>query len=221
MKEAKKIVVIGAGGHARETRFLIEELNQAEPKYQFIGYLVSDLAALGEYDSRDEVLGDFSWFKKINEPIAAAIGIGNPKHRLKVVREIRSLTDKVDFPVLIHPNVVYDPNSCWFEEGVIICSHCSLTVNIHVKKYAYINRSCAIGHEAVIGEGCVINPLSSISGGVIIGDGCLIGTGAIILQYIKIGENATVGAGACVTKDVEPGTTVVGIPARPLRSQQE
>jgi serine O-acetyltransferase len=49
-----------------------------------------------------------------------------------------------------------------------------------------------------------------------IGDGVLVGTGAQILQYINIGENAVVGSGACVVKDVEPGITVVGIPAKPL-----
>ena len=56
-----------------------------------------------------------------------------------------------------------------------------------------------------------------MSGGVRIEDGCLIGTGATILQYLHIGEGATVGSGAVVTKNVEPGVTVVGIPAKPLR----
>jgi len=43
-----------------------------------------------------------------------------------------------------------------------------------------------------------------------------IGSGATILGGIRIGAGATVGAGAVVTKDVAPGATVVGNPARPL-----
>jgi UDP-2-acetamido-3-amino-2,3-dideoxy-glucuronate N-acetyltransferase len=43
-----------------------------------------------------------------------------------------------------------------------------------------------------------------------------IGSGATILGGIRIGAGATVGAGAVVTRDVEPGETVAGNPARPL-----
>lgn len=46
--------------------------------------------------------------------------------------------------------------------------------------------------------------------------GCSIGAGACILPGIEIGEEATVGAGAVVTRNVAPGTTVVGNPARLL-----
>lgn len=41
-----------------------------------------------------------------------------------------------------------------------------------------------------------------------------IGSGAIIMCGVEIGENALVGAGALVTRDVPPGATVVGVPAR-------
>lgn len=47
--------------------------------------------------------------------------------------------------------------------------------------------------------------------------GASIGSGATILGGVRIGHGATVGAGAVVTKDVAPGVTVAGNPARPLR----
>ena len=48
--------------------------------------------------------------------------------------------------------------------------------------------------------------------------GASIGAGAVILPGITIGARAMVGAGSVVTRDVEPGTIVVGNPARFLRS---
>ena len=48
--------------------------------------------------------------------------------------------------------------------------------------------------------------------------GAGIGSGATILGGVRIGAGATVGAGAVVVRDVEPGATVVGNPARPLPS---
>lgn len=47
-------------------------------------------------------------------------------------------------------------------------------------------------------------------------EGAYIGAGAVIAGPVTVGSGATVGANAVVTKDVEPGITVVGIPARPV-----
>lgn len=47
--------------------------------------------------------------------------------------------------------------------------------------------------------------------------GASIGAGAVILPGITIGRRAMVGAGAVVTKDVEPGSLVMGNPARHVR----
>jgi UDP-2-acetamido-3-amino-2,3-dideoxy-glucuronate N-acetyltransferase len=41
-----------------------------------------------------------------------------------------------------------------------------------------------------------------------------IGSGAVILAGVRIGAGALVGAGAVVTRDVPPGETVAGVPAR-------
>ena len=47
--------------------------------------------------------------------------------------------------------------------------------------------------------------------------GASIGSGSTILGGVVIGERAMVGAGSVVTRDVEPGTTVAGNPARPVK----
>lgn len=47
-------------------------------------------------------------------------------------------------------------------------------------------------------------------------DGVSIGANATILPGVRLGRGCVVGAGAVVTKDVPPGVTVAGCPAREL-----
>lgn len=52
-----------------------------------------------------------------------------------------------------------------------------------------------------------------------IGNDTWIGHGAIIMPGVTIGNGAVVGSGAVVTKDVEPYTIVVGVPAKLVRKR--
>lgn len=52
-------------------------------------------------------------------------------------------------------------------------------------------------------------------------DNCRIGPGAVLLPGVKVGPDAIVGAGAVVSRDVQPGTLVLGVPARFARNLRE
>ncbi|MBS1801645.1 MAG: acetyltransferase [Acidobacteria bacterium] len=213
----KRIAIIGAGGFARELAWMLEDISaaisQESSRYETVGFLVSDANRIGPYDS--PVLGDFSWLES-NRVDALAIGIGTPAVRLKLAEELKRRFPHIAWPALVHPNVKWQQRTMQVGEGVIVCAGNIVTVNVQFEPFCMVNLSCTIGHEAVIGRGCVLNPTVNISGGVELGSGVLVGTGAQILQYVKIGDGATIGAGAVVNKDVSPGTTVVGIPAKEL-----
>ena len=63
-----------------------------------------------------------------------------------------------------------------------------------------------IGADVTVGHRAVIH-------GATLEDGCLVGIGAIVLNGVTVGAGALVAAGSVVTKDVPPGTLVMGTPA--------
>jgi acetyltransferase-like isoleucine patch superfamily enzyme len=57
-----------------------------------------------------------------------------------------------------------------------------------------------------------------VGGLVTLGDRVKVGLGAVILPHVTVGSDARIGAGAVVTKDIPPGETWVGNPARRLHT---
>lgn len=119
---------------------------------------------------------------------------------------------------------------------------------VEVQKNAVIGARCKISSHSFICEGVTIEDEVFVGHGVMfindpfpratvagqlqteadwrvvptrIGRGASIGSGATILCGITIGEKAMIGAGAVVTRDVAPGATVAGVPARVLLHSSE
>jgi acetyltransferase-like isoleucine patch superfamily enzyme len=57
------------------------------------------------------------------------------------------------------------------------------------------------------------------TGEVVVGERAMIGASAIVLPGVEIGADASVAANSLVTRDVEPGETVAGVPARSMSSE--
>jgi maltose O-acetyltransferase len=117
--------------------------------------------------------------------------------------------------------------------------YCDYGYNIQIGRDTFVNFGCIFLDVAsiVLGNNCQVGPSVQIytadhprdaqlrregyeSGVPIhIGNNVWLGGGSIILPGVSIGDDVIVGAGSVVTRDVPSGVTVVGNPARLLRSK--
>jgi serine O-acetyltransferase len=138
--------------------------------------------------------------------------------------------------VLLHRLAHWSWRRGWYLAGRSISQFGRLVTGIEIHPGARIGKRLFIDHGmgCVIGETAVIGDDVTLYHGVTLGgvslekakrhptleDGVIVGSGAQILGPITVGTGARVGANAVVLKDVAPGVTMVGIPARQALPRQ-
>ena len=80
-----------------------------------------------------------------------------------------------------------------------------------------IDNLVQIGHNVRIGRHCIIAGQVGISGSVVLGNFVALGGNAGIADHVTIGDGARVGGFGGVMRDIPPGETQIGIPARPFK----
>ena len=146
----------------------------------------------------------------------AVIAVANTKDRNRIA--IRCENEGVRPWSVVAENVV-QMDDVKIGAGAILSPFVTLTSNIKIGKHFHANLYSYVEHDCVVGDFVTFAPGVKCNGNVHIGDYAYIGSGAVIKQGtpespLRIGEGAVIGMGAVVTKDVLPGETVIGNPAR-------
>ena len=83
--------------------------------------------------------------------------------------------------------------------------------------FSYLG-DATIGEEVNIGAGTITCNFDGVrKNPTQIGNGVFIGSDTMLVAPVTLGDGARTGAGAVVTKNVQPDTLVVGVPARAIR----
>lgn len=219
MRKVRSVVIIGAGGHAREVLDIFDARRELGDSVEVLGYLVDpEFASPGTLVNGLPILGGLDWLKDNSDATAAICGVGAPHLRRDLVA--RASEFDVQWINAIHPSVIM---SRWVElgSGVVIAAGCILTNQITVYDHVHLNLDCTVSHDVRIEPFVTVSPGVHISGSVKIQTGAYIGTGANIIEKRTIGEWSVTGAGAVVNADVPPNATAVGVPAKVIKTRQQ
>lgn len=200
------ILIIGAGGQGQIVADIFRTLC---PRGE-LAFLDDDRRHHGLTYVDTPVLGSLSAIGEL-EHDAVVVALGNNAVRARVFAQLEAAGEQ--FAVAIHPRSIVARDVA-IGGGTMISAGAIVNTGTVVGDNAIINTGATVDHHTVIGDHVHIAPGVHMGGEVRIGEGALVGIGAVVLPRVSIGAWSTVGAGAVVTKDVAPGTTVFGVPAR-------
>lgn len=206
-------MIIGAGPHAK----VIVDILIQNHEYELIG-LVDAKEKKGflglEVIGGDECLTDL-YATGVSK---AFIAIGNNKIREALFIKVR----KIGFEIVnaISKEAVLS-NEVSVGNGVAVMPGAIINVDTVIGDGCIINTNASVDHDGRIEDFVHIAPGCAVAGSVSIGKGTFCGCGCRIIDGISIGHHVTIGAGAVVINNIDANSTVVGVPAKYIRKEEE
>ncbi|HJV25443.1 MAG TPA: acetyltransferase [Aromatoleum sp.] len=214
---SRPLVIYGAGGFGREVLQVVRDINDARPRtWDPIGFAVDQAFASTSLVQGLPVVGSVDWLAQHPE-VEVVIAIGSPAARRHIVRRVVQEAGN-RFATLLHPHA-WLGQDVRVGEGSVICAGALVTTDISIGSHVHVNIGATIGHDAVLKDFVTLNPSVNVSGNVQLAEGVEVGTGSVLLPKVSVGEWAIVGAGAVVTKEVPADATVVGAPAKVIKTR--
>lgn len=203
-----RLIVIGAGGHAR---VLIDVARAA-------GFApVAALDPIGEGTCNGvEVLGGDDTAHRLfaDGHRQGVIAIGDNRLRAKLGKWLEGIGFKL--PSIVHPSAIVSA-SAEIGDGTVVMPLGVINASATVGRLAIVNTAAVIEHDCRIGDGVHVAPGCRLGGTVWVGEGALIGIGSVIRPEARVGAFAIIGAGSIVIEDIEAAQVAIGSPARAMR----
>ena len=216
-RQGGDLVLIGAGGFARETAQAVHALNRSGAAWRLLGYLDDNPARHGQVIDGTVVLGGRDRIEYLPDA-SFVVCTGRPSNyvsRLKIVDDLGLPCER--YATIVHPSAAVSPSSS-VGPGSVLLAHVTLTAAVTVGAHVAIMPHVTLTHDDVIEEFVTIASGVCVGGGARVCRGAYLGAGALIGANRTVGNFSLVGMGAVVTHDVPASEVWAGVPAQRLRA---
>lgn len=204
----KEVFIINAAGYGRTVASLAESDAAYGVEWTIKGMLDSR-SELHRPDEGLPIVGTpFTHRYEPGQIIVCALG--DPKMREEYSRPL--MEQGADFMNLT-PDL-HRSKGVTIAGGGIFERNTMIGADSHLGRFVLMHSFSVVGHDVTVGSYTTIGCFSFIGGGAVIGNSVMIYPHVSILPGVKIGDGARIGAGSVVMRDVPPGVTVMGNPAK-------
>lgn len=209
----RELLLVGAGGLAREAAEAVRATNAALPTWSLLGFLDDDPAKHGTLIGGVRVLDAV---EAVHEHPDAQVLLcpGRPDNYVsrRLLADRLGLGDE-RYATVVHPTATVG-TTCELGVGSVLLAHADLTADVFVGRHVVIMPQVVLTHDVRIDDWATIAAGVRLGGGCHVEQGAYLGSGACLREGIAVGEWAMVGMGSVVTRDVPAERLWFGAPAR-------
>ena len=216
-----KAVILGAGIAGRLYLDTLSDCPESGT-VEIVGFIDDNPELQGRQVSGIPVLGTYTQLPELIERHnIEGIFVAYSDHLMRLREERFNQCRELGLkPInIIHPSAVISP-SVSIGEGVLIGKGVMIDLKVKIGDNCSIHRGSTIGEYSVLEENVWFAGGVNLAAFVTVGKNTMFGTGANTIARCHIGRDAIVGAGAVVINDVPDGVTVVGVPARIIKTRE-
>jgi len=207
--ERRKVIVVGAGGHARVVTSLLRLMSDVE----VVGVADRTSSTIGERIGHTKIVTTFDDLPEFlrSGVTWAALAMGDNQERSEMLARLKG--GGFSLLTAAHPAAVIEADAR-VGEGAVVCAGAILCTEAVIGPGAIVNTGAIVDHESVVEECAHIAPGSCLAGRVQIGARTLVGLGSRVIPGRRIGADCVIGAGSVVVDDIPERSAAYGVPAR-------
>ncbi len=212
----RDLVIVGAGGFARETAAAAAAANRIRPTWRVLGFVDDDPALHGTSRAGLPILGGVDVVADLPQA-GVVVCVGNPRDYVSRRRLVRRLDLPAErYATVVHPSAEIGAGSV-VGAGSVLLAGTVLTADVAVGSHAAVMPQAVLTHDDRVGDYATVASGVRLGGGAVLEHGAYVGAGALVREGVTVGAWSLVGMGSVVLHDVPPGQIWAGNPARLLR----